>query len=157
MIVHGVLFLMISLYLLGTAILMAVMFANLEPPPQRQNGPSPEVMAAAFGIGLGSIGLLAGVAGALQVYYGWRVFNFRSRTGGLVSLFIGAAGMITLYCAPTAIGLFIYGLIVLLNVAVREAFALGRNGYTGDQIDAIFNPWFQQQPPDFNSPQPPRK
>ena len=42
------------------------------------------------------------------------------------------------YCLPTAIGLFIYGLIVLLNPSVKRAFEMGEQGYSANKIQNHF-------------------
>ena len=42
------------------------------------------------------------------------------------------------YCLPTAIGLFVYGLIVLLNEPVKRAFAMGEQGRTAAEIQNHF-------------------
>jgi hypothetical protein len=39
-----------------------------------------------------------------------------------------------MFCAPTAIALLIFGLIIYLNADVQRAFELGEQGATPDQI-----------------------
>jgi len=70
----------------------------------------------------------------LLIFAGIRNLKYRSRTLGLVALAVGALSSITCYCAPTALGLLIYGLIVYLNGDVRRAFELGEQGATSDEI-----------------------
>jgi hypothetical protein len=60
---------------------------------------------------------------------------------GLVSIIVGLASMFTCYCAPTAIALLVYGLMIYLNNAVRTAFQMGQQGQSAEQILAAFNPY----------------
>jgi hypothetical protein len=62
-------------------------------------------------------------AGALKVVAGTRNLKVRGRTLGLVALASGVVALPTCYCAPTALGLFVYGLVVYLDADVRRAFA----------------------------------
>jgi hypothetical protein len=48
--------------------------------------------------------------------------------------------MMTAYCAPTAIALAIYGLIVYVNEPVIAAFQMGSRGKTPAEINAAFPP-----------------
>jgi hypothetical protein len=93
----------------------------------------------------GGMGLCGIIPGSMQAYSGWKLYKFQSRTLAIVSLSAGLATMLTCYCAPTSIGLMIYGLIVLMNDSVRQAFDLAKQGNSPDQIDAFFNPWVYQQ------------
>jgi len=89
------------------------------------------------GIG-GAFYLLMGgalvAAGGLNIVAGVKNLKYRSRTLGIAALAIGGLGMFTCYCAPTAIGLLIYGLIIYLNEDVRRAFEMGEQGASPDQI-----------------------
>jgi hypothetical protein len=51
------------------------------------------------------------------------------------------------YCAPTSIGVLVYGLIVYFNPAVVAAFELGKRGLRGDAILASFAAPQQPQQP----------
>ena len=78
------------------------------------------------------------IAGLLRLYAGIQNFRFRGRTLGIISFSVGLFSMLGCYCAPTSIGVFVYGLIVYLNPAVKAAFEMGEQGMNGDQILASF-------------------
>jgi hypothetical protein len=65
---------------------------------------------------------------------GIRNYKFRGRTLGLIALGGGMVTVMTCYCAPTAIGLGVYGLITYLNPEVAQAFAMGEAGTSRDDI-----------------------
>ena len=106
-------------------------------------------------LGLGAPILLAGV---LRIFAGVQNFRFRGRTLGIISMIAGMASMLTCYCAPTGIGVLIYGLIVYMNPAVAAAFAMGQQGASGSEILAAFMPYWPlpgQFPPQAGPNQPP--
>jgi hypothetical protein len=78
-------------------------------------------------------GLLVGVGG-LNIVAGIKNLKYRGRTLGITALSLGVAGIFGCYCAPTAIGLLIYGLIIYLNQDVSRAFVMGEQGATPEQI-----------------------
>ena len=86
----------------------------------------------------GSMGLISLVIGVLGIWAGIRMLKFRGRTLGIVALSSGLLSIAGCYCLPTAIGLFIYGLIVLLNEPVKSAFAMGEQGRTAADIQNQF-------------------
>lgn len=67
------------------------------------------------------------------------MLKFRGRTLGIVALSSGLLSIAGCYCLPTAIGLFIYGLIVLLNEPVKRAFAMGEQGRSASEIQTHFD------------------
>lgn len=76
-------------------------------------------------IGLyGAFGLGALAAGTLGIVAGLRVRKRRSRTLGIVALAVGWGSVVcgNVFCAPTAMALCIFGLIVLLDADVKRAF-----------------------------------
>jgi hypothetical protein len=146
MIVQGVLSLLMGLMLVAMAIFMGVMF-SVDPPPGPPNGPPPETMAIIMGCTYGVMGLCGLVPGIMHIYSGLRVYQFKSRPFALITLFSGLASTLTCYCSLTAIGLVIYGLIVMFDRSVQEAFALVEKGYSPDQVDLMFNPYANQQFP----------
>jgi hypothetical protein len=58
-----------------------------------------------------AIGLVVLIAGVLNLIAGIRVLKFRGRTFALVALFANIVPVLTCYCAPTSIGMMVYGLI----------------------------------------------
>lgn len=138
MIVQGILDLLMGLLLgamAGVFPLVSTMNPDAEPPP-------PGMLPFMIGI-YGTMGLAGIVPGVLNIWAGVRVMKFRQRTFGIAAVSIGASAILTCYCGFTAIGLLVYGLIVLLDASVKQAFELGDQGYKPDQIDAMFNPWAQ--------------
>ena len=86
----------------------------------------------------GSMGLISLVIGVLGIWAGIRMLKFRGRILGIVALSSGLLSIAGCYCLPTAIGLFVYGLIVLLNEPVKRAFAMGEQGRTAAEIQNHF-------------------
>ncbi|MGH9847157.1 MAG: hypothetical protein ACREEM_51330 [Blastocatellia bacterium] len=120
--------------LLGLPILVVGPFAMLGQLDRRAANPPPEFMGVIF-VGLG---LLLLAAAGLHIYAGVKNYKYRNRTLGIVALSVGALSIFTCYCAPTAIGLLIYGLVVYLNEDVRRAFEIGEKGATPDAILRAF-------------------
>jgi hypothetical protein len=76
--------------------------------------------------------------GCFRIVAGLKNWRYRGRTLGIVALVCGCFSLCTGWCAPTSIGLFIYGLIVYLNQSSAEAFRLGDSGCSVEQIQASF-------------------
>jgi hypothetical protein len=87
-----------------------------------------------------AIGLPVLASGILRIVAGVKNYRFGGRTLAMVSLILGMASMLTCYCAPTAMGLFVYGLILHMNPAVKAAFEMARQGRTAPEILAAFSP-----------------
>lgn len=104
-------------------------------------GPEKE-LGAMRGIGymLAGTGGLAAVAGLLRIAAGLFNLRYRRRGLGLAALGVGLLTLITGYCAPTAIALAIYGLIVYVNEPVVVAFQLGDAGRSTAEILRAFAP-----------------
>lgn len=142
--VQGGLELIIGLMMVFAAVFVPMMMKmdNRNPPP-----PGMEWILPVVYLGIGIPVLLAAI---LRIYAGIQNFRFRSRTLGIVSLVCGLVSMIACYCAPTGIGMLIYGLIVYLNPAVQAAFEMGEKGVPTDRILSSFLPYPPQsygQPP----------
>jgi hypothetical protein len=84
----------------------------------RQPGP-PDWMYLIYVV-LGGVLL---VVAALRIYAGACNLRFRGKLLGIIAISVGAVSSLTCYCAPTAIGLLIYGLIVYLDANVSQAFS----------------------------------
>jgi hypothetical protein len=129
MIVQGVLECLLALLLIVAGVLLPQALEIAGRARQRPGGDwlpdlPPEFIeiAAVLYVGLGAVVLLCG---ALRVIAGSRNLNYRGRTLGIVSLATGVVTSLTIWCAPTSLGLLIYGLIVYLNEESTRAFALG--------------------------------
>ncbi len=85
-----------------------------------------------------SMGLVGLVAGILHIIAGIRNLSYRGRTLGIVALIAGGLSVGTIYCAPTTIGLMIYGLIVYFSADGRRAFELGEKGMSGAEIRELY-------------------
>ena len=86
-----------------------------------------------------AIGIPVLSCGVLRIVSGVRNFRFKGRTLSLISIFAGMSSVFSCYCAPTALGILVYGLILHLNPAVKAAFEMGRQGQTVEQILAAFS------------------
>jgi hypothetical protein len=62
------------------------------------------------------------IAGVLNLIAGIRSLNLRGRTFAIVALLTNFFPLLTLYCAPTGLGLMVYGLVVFFNEEVARAF-----------------------------------
>jgi hypothetical protein len=114
------------------------------------NRPEPEMPPWVVGVIYLAIGVPILLIGALRIFAGVQNFRYRGRTLGIISMIVGMASVFTCYCAPTGIGVLIYGMIVYLNPAVIAAFAMGQQGASGQEILAAFMP-YRPMP---NSPMP---
>ena len=87
-----------------------------------------------FPVIYGGMGIALSAVGLLHIVAGVRTHRFRNRVFGIVAISLGMCASLTCYCAPTAIGLMIYGLIVYLNGPVVVAFDRVRQGESVDQV-----------------------
>ena len=132
MIVQGALELLLAVLFLALIVAVPFMLSDLPADggaAQEVGGaPTPAflktMMMATYGV-MGTGGLIAGVLHVAAGIFGLR---FRRRMLGIVALAVGMVSITTCYCAPTAIGLAIYGLITYCNPAVVAAFGLGDAG-----------------------------
>ncbi len=93
-------------------------------------------LIAAVYLAIGAGALLAGV---LKIIGGIRNLQYRGRVFGIVALCSGILAFPVCYCAPTGLGLMIYGLIVYLQGEVGQAFAMAGQGQTPQQIREYFS------------------
>ena len=101
---------------------------------QAEAGPMFEIIAA-IGIGLGVFVLLIS---AMHFIAGIRALKYRGRGFMMVTWFLGLFASITMYCAPTSIGLAIWGLIVFFNPAVKTAFKMVEDGIDKKEVERQF-------------------
>lgn len=86
----------------------------------------------------GALALIVLTAACLHITAGWQNRRFRGRTLGIIAMVGGMATLFTCYCLPTAVAVGVYGLIVLLNHEVTEAFYMGEAGHSPQDILAAF-------------------
>jgi hypothetical protein len=113
---HGVILILYSLLWLGFAAF--VPFMPEQPTSSGNPPPPPELMLGIFGC----FGAFHFVPGILQLVAGIQMLRFRSRPIAIVALASGLVTFIGCYCLPTAIGLAIWGLIVLADPDVKSRF-----------------------------------
>ena len=106
-----------------------MMMAIGPPPPAAGGGPRPELFLIIYGV-LGGVIL---ISGAVNIVAGFRVMSMRNRVFGIVALFLNVVSLITCYCAPLAIAMMIYGLIVLFQPDVNRAFEEVARGATPEE------------------------
>ena len=101
---------------------------------QAESGPVFEIFGAVF-IGMAVFVLVISV---LHFIAGFRGLKYRGRSFIMVTWFLGLFGSFTMYCAPTSIGLAIWGLIVFFNPAVKSAFDMVENGMDKREVERQF-------------------
>jgi hypothetical protein len=139
MIVQGVLECLMGLFLVVMAFVVPSLFEAAQKQQQAAGGP-----AAPPGLPPGFEGLLTGtyltmgvcglIAGIPHIIAGIRNISYRGRTFGLVALFLSVFSFATCYCAPTSLGVMIYGLIVYFNQETARAFELGEQGLSREEV-----------------------
>jgi hypothetical protein len=92
------------------------------------------------------------VAGLLKITAGIRGLEYRGRVHGIVALFCSILAFPICYCAPTGLGVMIYGLIVYFNGDVGRAFAMAQKGKSPQEIRAYFAGRQHRGPSDFEPP-----
>jgi hypothetical protein len=138
LIVHGVLLLVMGVFLVVLAVAMPQMLiAQQQKMPQQPGAPDLSQMKTILTATYGIMGLAGLIPGVIQIIAGIRNLRLRGRTFGLVAIISGAISLGTCYCAPTAIGLLIYGLIIYLHDTAKQAFELGEQGKTWREIESI--------------------
>jgi hypothetical protein len=78
------------------------------------------------------------IIGVLRIVAGAFNYHYRRRALGITALACGLFTLITAYCAPTAIALAIYGLIVYVNEPVIMAFQMGDSGRPRAEIRTAY-------------------
>ncbi|MBM4089523.1 MAG: hypothetical protein FJ276_08855 [Planctomycetes bacterium] len=130
-VVQGSLVLLVGLGLgvMGLAMPM-IMRADPDFREEMMDGPPMWIFPVIYG----GMGIALSAVGLVQIVAGVRTYRFRNRVFGIVAICLGMCASLTCYCAPTAIGLMIYGLIVYLNGPVVVAFDRVQQGESVDQV-----------------------
>jgi hypothetical protein len=105
---------------------------------RRHTDPDEKMVMQIIGYVYPAIGIPTVIAGILTLVAGIRTLWFRGRILALVALFLNVFPMCTLYCAPTSLGLLVYGLIVFFNADVARAFRMAADGMPAGRIEARF-------------------
>jgi uncharacterized membrane protein HdeD (DUF308 family) len=139
--VQGILELLFGL-MISAAVAMFPFLADMEAvkKAQAEQG-NPEQMFWVMGVVYLVIGIIALTSGILRIVAGVQNYRLKGRMLGIVSLIVGMAPVFTCYCAPTAIALLVFGLIIFLDPAVKSAFSMVKQGRTVSQVLAMFSPY----------------
>jgi hypothetical protein len=132
-IVFGALELLMGCFLIFYAVIFAFVMPNIE--NANSSPPPPEAMFW-ISIGLAVGGVLVLCFSVLRIASGVYSFWFRQRTLMLVSLIGGLVTVFTCYCSLFSIGVGIYGLIVMFDPAVKQAYRMAAEGVSADEIKA---------------------
>ena len=142
--VQGFLEIPMGLFTMSMSLLFPTMM-RLDPNFKNQKDAPPEfliwIMAAVY-IAMGAPVFIGGVVRIVAAYQN---YQYKARTLGFVSFILGMSSVLSCYCAPTAIGVLVYGLIIYLNPAVTAAFQMSRQGKSGNEILASFIPYAPQK------------
>lgn len=102
-------------------------------------GPEEELAGMrGLGVLLAAISVPCLIVGMLRIIAGLFNYRYRRRGLGIIALACGLFAIITGYCAPTAIALAIYGLIVYVNEPVVMAFQMGDSGRPRSEIRTAY-------------------
>jgi hypothetical protein len=134
-IVFGAMELLMGGFLLFYAVIFAFVMPSM--PQGGANPPPPEVMFW-LSIGFGAGGIVVFGFSILRIVTGIYSFWFKQRTMMLVSLIGGMVTIFTCYCSLFSLGVGIYGLIVMLDPAVRQAYRMSAEGVPAEEIKARF-------------------
>lgn len=128
--------------LVGMACYLPIFMKEVNARAEHQpGGAPPEEFLWYMVAGYAGVGTFLALLGVVRIWAAIQNFRFRGQTLGIVSISLGMLSVFVCYCAPTAIGLLVYGLIVLLRQPVRAAFAMGKQGMPAAQILAAFIPY----------------
>ena len=107
-------------------------FKNGSAPP-----PPPEVIFW-ISVGSGFVGAVVLLFSVLRIMTGVLCFWFKNRKLLLVSLIGGLVTALSCYCAPFSIGIGVYGLVVMFDSSVKQAYQLAAEGVSAEDIRGRF-------------------
>ncbi|MEM7479074.1 MAG: hypothetical protein AAF483_29165, partial [Planctomycetota bacterium] len=137
MIVNGIFTSFYGIYTIVLSFFWPDMMANN---PAFQDGTPEAKMAMEFmPIAFIATGVLCIILALLYVFSGILLIKFRGYKFAFVALIGGMASLMTCYCFPTSLGLLIFGLIVLLDQPVRDAFEAAEAGVSPKDIISRHN------------------
>jgi len=76
--------------------------------------------------------------GGVRIFAGLRIHRLKGRVLGILSVSTGMLTALGCCCLPTTVALFVYGLIVLLNQPVTQAFQRVKSGESVNSILGIY-------------------
>lgn len=138
MIVQSSLLILFALMLVAMAVFVPLALQNAGGPG---GGGAPGIGQAEiwFVVALyGGMGLAILLVGSVQLFSAISLLKMKGYKFGIVALSVGLLAALTCYCAPTAIGLTVYGLIVLLHPTTKRAFDLVEQGHSKEQVLRMF-------------------
>ncbi len=132
----------LSLVQAGIEILMGVMLLFMGPllsnfvgaAAKNDPNPPPEEFLSLISTFYMVMGLVAIIVAVVRIPAAVLNLSYKARGLGIASAIVGVAAVFSGYCGLTAIGLTVYGLVVLLNPDVKRAFELAKQGYSREQI-----------------------
>ena len=135
MIVQGVLYLLLAMLMFGYAFFFSQMDKFM---PAGEQAEFREQFQQSEGIVVsivsGSLCLVAFTLATMHFISAYFGFTYRYRVFGIITMILGLGSVMTCYCAPTAIGLAVYGLIIYFNPAVAKAFTMAKSGMNKSEI-----------------------
>jgi len=85
------------------------------------------------------------VGGGLKTFAAGRNRRFRGRGLGVLALWsVVPTTAVVWFCAPSGLALLVYGSIVYRHRMSQEAFALGENGKSAEEVSALLRPESQR-------------
>jgi uncharacterized membrane protein HdeD (DUF308 family) len=118
-IVQSILELLVGACVVGLGFFMEVMANNPKFVEEMQKSNMPPHFLTWLYVGIGIVVLIVGI---MRLVSGIMIVRKRGRMFGIISAIVGLGTSFTCYCAPTAIGLAIYTLVVLIQPAVAAEF-----------------------------------
>ncbi len=144
LLVQGALmFLMALIFAMNSVMFTQFDMFAMQPPGAPQPDPETQQKIAEMSRmvfwAMGILGAAVGSLGILHIVAGILAFQYRGRRLTIVTLVLGLSGVLTCYCAPTSIGLLIYGLIIYMHPAVKQAFVMKESGLSNNDIQSHFH------------------
>lgn len=142
MIINGVLCIIYGIVLMALGPFMQQFFEmqGAQAPPQaQQQMQQMQQMIHVFTVVNIVLGAASALAGVMNIAGGIAAMRFRGRTFVIIALFFNIAALSTCYCAPTSLGLMIWGLIAMFQKDVADAFTLGASGLSAGEIKDRFS------------------